>query len=270
MFAKLLKNEFRATRNAMTVLCLTALGAGVLGGCAMGYLMWASTLDMEMNFILTMCILVMVAAMICLGVCGVGALFLMIARFYKSRFTDEGYLTFTLPVTTHQVLLSSLVSSGLNMLLTFVVVFCSFVIMMLVGMSFAEEFWPTALGMVPELWNSLCNSMTWEIAGYLALVLGDILAGLVYELVLLMLSVTIGALIAKKHKILAAVGAYYGINMLLSIFSVATMTTGLIHSTQHIGSFAYVLIFFGVQSLVIALIGYFLTHYLITHKLNLP
>lgn len=265
MFVKLLKNEFRATRNAMMVLCFTALGAGILGGLAMGWLFWLSTQQVEMNALIVLCTLVMAASLIALGVCGVGVFLMLVERFFRSRFTDEAYLTFTLPVNTHQVLLSSLVSSGLNMLITFVTVFLSFGIMMLIGCSFMAGFWDITWEMLPELWNSLCNSMSWEIAGYLALVVADMLAGLAYELVIVMLAVTIGALIARKHKILAAIGVYYGINMVLSIFSVTAMTSGVLFR-----DFRFVLISTGLMWLAIAVAGYFLMHYLVNRKLNLP
>lgn len=268
MFAKLLKHEFRATRNAMWVLCLTALGAGVLGGCAMGYLMWASTLDIEMNFLEILCVMTMIFSMIGLGVCGVGALLLMVGRFYKSRFTDEGYLTFTLPVTTHQVLLSSLVSSGLNMLLTFVTVFVSFIMLLLVGMSFAEEFWPTVWEMLPQVFDSIKANMSWEVAGYLAVLVADMLLGLAYELVLLMLSVTIGSLVAKNHKILAAVGVYYGINMAMSI--AFGIFLAFIMLTVALDNPFSVFIFQGILFALLTVAGYFLMHYLVSRKLNLP
>lgn len=42
MFAKLLKMEFRSTWNVLGILCLSLVGAGLLGGVAIRYLVGAS------------------------------------------------------------------------------------------------------------------------------------------------------------------------------------------------------------------------------------
>ena len=119
MFTKLLKHEWRATRGMLGTLCLICLGASLLGGGTMRYLMIASSQDAQQNVIVVLNVLAMVAAMIAVAVVGVAALFLYIGRFYKSRFTDEGYLTFTLPVSTHQNLLASMANTAIGMVITF-------------------------------------------------------------------------------------------------------------------------------------------------------
>lgn len=113
MFAKLLKMEFRSTWNVLGILCLSLVGAGLLGGVAIRYLVGASA---PKEWLEVLCTLVITAAVLFFVVCGVAALIVQIVRFDRSRFTDEGYLTFTLPVTTHQVLLSSFVTSAVNLI----------------------------------------------------------------------------------------------------------------------------------------------------------
>lgn len=99
MFAKLLKMEFRSTWNVLGILCLSLVGAGLLGGVAIRYLVGASA---PKEWLEVLCTLAITAAVLFFIVCGVAALIVQIVRFYRSRFTDEGYLTFTLPVTTHE------------------------------------------------------------------------------------------------------------------------------------------------------------------------
>ena len=41
------------------------------------------------------------------------ALFLLMQRYYKNLFTDEGYLTFTLPVKTNQIIISKAIGAAL-------------------------------------------------------------------------------------------------------------------------------------------------------------
>ena len=88
MFAKLLKMEFRSTWNVLGILCLSLVGAGLLGGLATRYLEGASA---PKQWLEILCVLVITAAVLFFVVCGAAALIVQIVRFYRSRFTDEGY-----------------------------------------------------------------------------------------------------------------------------------------------------------------------------------
>ena len=121
MFTKLLKHEWRATRGMLGTLCLVCLGASLLGGGTMRYLMIASAQGDQQNVIVVLNVLAMVAAMIAVAVVGVAALFLYIGRFYKSRFTDEGYLAFTLPVKRSHLLGSKVCSAVITLAVTAVI-----------------------------------------------------------------------------------------------------------------------------------------------------
>ena len=269
MFTKLLKHEWRATRGMLGTLCLICLGASLLGGLTMRYLTIASTQDAHHNAIVALNVLAMVAAMIAVAVAGVAALFLYIGRFYKSRFTDEGYLTFTLPVNTHQNLLSSLASTAIGMVIMFFVICAALVIWLMIGFSGIEGFYLKLWEVFPELWEEflrVCGQMPWK---YVGLFLLNVLTGSVCELVVLMLSVTIGSIIAQKHKILAAVGAYYGIHVALSMVTSFTMAMGAFSGAD---GKLWMLRFFGRTALLTAVIavgGYFLMYWLIDRKLNL-
>ena len=269
MFTKLLKHEWRATRGMLGTLCLVCLGACLLGGGTMRYLMIASTQDAQQNVIVVLNVLAMVAAMIAVAVVGVAAVFLYIGRFYKSRFTDEGYLTFTLPVSTHQNLLASMVNTTIGMVIMFFVICGSLLLWLMIGLPGMGEFLDTVWMKMPELWEAMkhvWSTIPWT---YVWMFLLNIVTGSVCELVVLMLSVTIGSIIAQKHKILAAVGAYYGIHVALSMVTSFTMAMGVFSGVD---GKVWMLRFFGGTALLTAVIavgGYFLMYWLIDRKLNL-
>ncbi|MGM9603661.1 MAG: hypothetical protein ACI3XG_01205 [Faecousia sp.] len=269
MFTKLLKHEWRATRGMLGILCLICLGASLLGGLTMRYLMWASTVqDMQQNVIIVLNISAMVAAIVAVALAGVAALFLLIGRFYRSRFTDEGYLTFTLPVSTHQNLLSSMVNSAIGMVIMFFAICAAIGIWLMIGFSAVEGFYEALWEFFPRLWAELSMEFG-QLKGHVALFLGNVLCSGICEMVVLMLSVTIGSIIAKKHKILAAVGVYYGINVAISIVN------GVIMSKQVIADYSGEQIFLTTQSVsmllmaAISVAGYFLMYWLMDRKLNL-
>lgn len=269
MFTKLLKHEWRATRGMLGTLCLVCLGASLLGGGTMRYLMIASTQDAEHNVIVVLNGLAMVAAMIAVAVVGVAALLLYIGRFYKSRFTDEGYLTFTLPVSTHQNLLASMVNSAIGMVIVFFVICAALGVWLMIGLPGMGEFLQRVWDEIPELWAGLKYAWSEIPWAYVWMFLMDILTGSVCELVVLMLSVTIGSILAKKHKILAAVGVYYGIHVALSMVTSFTMAMGVFSGVD---GKVWVLRYFSGMALLmtaVSIVGYFLMYALVDRKLNL-
>ena len=194
MFAKLLKMEFRSTWNVLGILCLSLVGAGLLGGVAIRYLVGASA---PKEWLEVLCTLTITAAVLFFVVCGVAALIVQIVR---SRFTDEGYLTFTLPVTTHQVLLSSFLTSAVNLIAVAAV---GAVGLILMGLCAIPDFEILRKGMdifwqeFPELWARFTQADVLQAFG---LLLVNAIVAFSNELILIMLAVTIGYLVAKKHK----------------------------------------------------------------------
>jgi hypothetical protein len=131
-------------------------------------------------------------------------------RFYKNFFTDEGYLTFTLPVSRKTLLLSktvnALIWTGLHSLL--------FVLCFLVFGLFNVDL---------ELMNLILDSIrkAWESVGawfilYAVQGLIILLGGALFTISLIQFCITMGSILVKKAKLLAAIGIYYLVNMVLS------------------------------------------------------
>ena len=270
MFTKLLKHEWRATRGMLGTLCLVCLGACLLGGGTMRYLMIASSQDAQQNVIVVLNVLAMVAAMIAVAVVGVAALFLYIGRFYKSRFTDEGYLTFTLPVNGHQILMTTVITGVVEMVAISLAVAVSILLMGFVGISGLEGFWEEFPAGVARFFEMLREAIDVSVVGYVLLGILVALSGLVGECCVIMLSVSLGALVAKKHKILLALLFYYLIHMAISVLSVGGLASLSFGVAMESMSYSMVLLMTALGWLAIGTACYFPTHYLITRRLNLP
>lgn len=267
MFTKLLKQDFKSTWRLLGILCLTAVGLSLMAGLSLKYIEAVGNSD-QISFPIIACIILCVSAFVFLIACGVGSLLVCLGRFYKSRFTDEGYLTFTLPVTTHQILLSSLLSSVVSMLAVGIVIALSVLLMVLVGVSGIEEareglaiFFREEL---PQLWQMMLNSTDWMTRTELV---ANMVLSYTGEMVVTMLAITIGALAARKHKVLMAIGFYYVFHIVMSLaytFGMLSMSKAVFMGTKG---------FLGIQilgMLVVNVGGYFLMHYLADRKLNLP
>ena len=272
MFAKLLKHEWRSTRGALGILCLVCLGASLMGGLTMRYLIGASEQQTEHNLIVVLNVLGLIAAIIVVAIAAVAAMVLLIGRFYQSRFTDEGYLTFTLPVNTHQNLLASMLNTIIGMVLIFFVICAALCIWMLVGFSALEGFWETMKELVslsPEIFEELGHLVEEIGVGNVVLFFANALFGALSEIIILMLAVTIGSIIATKHKILASVGMYYGIHVGTSILT--TVLFSFLSLGNKSGSEAISYVFTSTLGLSVLLGagGYFLMYWLVQRKLNL-
>ena len=273
MFTKLLKHEWRATRGVLGLLCLISLSAALVGGAAMRYLVWFGNQENQAGLEVVLCVLSMIAAIVGIFICAAGIEFFTIWRFYKSRFTDEGYLTFTLPVTTHQILLSSLVTNLIGAVVAIAALGVSFIVFCLVGFSALEGLFPMLWDMMPSIWEKLKLLLQQEEIRYVWMFLANALVGMVCEIVVVMLSVTIGSIIAQKHKILAAIGVYYGIHVGISLvsgtISILSNLPAMTGSSDPYRVFDNLLASQTALLLVIGVVSYILMYHFVNRKLNL-
>lgn len=270
MFAKLLKHEWKGTGKLLGMLSLAALGVGVVGAIVLKILVvsFADGIEDGLDgFIPAILIPAMLMIVITLIAYAFGSVIILMYRFYKNKFTDEGYLTFTLPVNSHQIFLSSLLNMLIWMLIiSFVIFVCIFLVLVF---GTAEEGiinpkvissmsqWPS------ELWDALISDWQFIQVGIISPV---------YTLVMVMTSITIGAVWAKKHKILAAFGIYYAIGMINGIIStVITIAVAVAQESGNaISALDEIYLTRMLGQLVMIIGGYFLSTHLMKNKLNLP
>lgn len=287
MFAKLLKHEWRATRGIVALLCVIILISGVTIGGVMYYMLRTESQQSEnvslaeggfaivveeedaamSDLAMVLCMVLLSCGIVAIAVCCAAVVFFLVYRFYKRCFTDEGYLTFTLPVSNHQILLSSIVNCIIGTLL--VILAAALAVAIIFGMfllainSIQTILWADVWTAWNEVWQQLRDSFVKNI-DQLALLGFSSIASALGSLICLMLSVTVGAILARKYKILAAVGVYYGISMVESfVFSMVAFSASTTQNTTSLLAAP------GIMSLLIAVAGYFLMHWLTSRKLNL-
>ena len=287
MFAKLLKHEWRATRGIVALLCVIILISGVTIGGVMYYMLRTESQQSEnvslaeggfaivveeedaamSDLAMVLCMVLLSCGIVAIAVCCAAVVFFLVYRFYKRCFTDEGYLTFTLPVSNHQILLSSIVNCIIGTLL--VILAAALAAAIIFGMfllainSIQTILWADVWTAWNEVWQQLRDSFVKNI-DQIALLGFSSIASALGSLICLMLSVTVGAMLARKYKILAAVGVYYGISMVESfVFSMVAFSASTTQNTTSLLAAP------GIMSLLIAVAGYFLMHWLTSRKLNL-
>jgi len=143
--------------------------------------------------------------------------FIIFERFYKSFMTSEGYLTFTLPVTTSELLWSKLITAMLWTIISAVVIFISANIFIYFGT--AKEgivnFSPYTqiFRGIREAFSELGGGLTLPIIEFIILCI----IGLAYNILHIYLALIIGGIVSQKHKILAGVGFYFVISIAVGI-----------------------------------------------------
>ena len=155
----------------------------------------------------------------------VGAAFLILSsilvyvRFYKHFFSDEGYLTFTLPVKRRTLFTSKVINGVIWQALTALVIIISIIIMVM--------FVPSDGGStVPPVESEPLISGWWAFL-YVLEALALIVIYSFTSVLAMYLVITIGANIVRKNKIIATIGIVYVSNVVLSLLSYLFVLLGI-------------------------------------------
>ena len=265
MFGKLMKAEWRSSRRVISALCAVVLISGVLMGGLGNLLVRGVQGNLQIpDFVSVLFSLLGMMAVLAVALSLGASVFYVLWRYYRSRFTEEGYLTFTLPVGNHQLMMSSILASVLEVLLvalaTVAAVAAAFGIFA-AGLPWGKVdgyFWLRLREALGEIFASFR-----PIAGDMALLLLNAVVMWLAILLTLMLAISIGATVAKKHPILVAIAVYYGLSLvrMIAYFNAA-------EACAYLSDRATFVVLAGVNMVTI-LIAYFGMHYLTSRKLNL-
>ena len=102
MLLKLFKYDFKSVARIALPMSLAMLLTSVLAALSI-HLTFASVKsdnDMLMQTVSALCIFMVITWLIVVVAYGIGVKFVVVRRYYTHFFTDEGYLTFTLPCKT--------------------------------------------------------------------------------------------------------------------------------------------------------------------------
>ena len=197
-----------------------------------------------------------------------------LVRFYKNMYSQEGYLTFSLPASTFQLIFSKLVGSVCSSLITSFVIYLSWVISGVFGIEGVKEI----SAIFDELF-SLINGFHLVLYIIELFVLEIVI--IVYSNILIYTCITVGQT-AKKNRILLAIGAYFvyyvAIQFIVTIFMIVVAIFGLAGAFNWVGVFIennpYT--FFHILFIIIILVysgltclGYYIIQRIINNKLNL-
>lgn len=279
MLGKLIKHEWKSTYKTGCMLLGAVALITFFGWLAFQTPMWNSIRNggsSRFSWLDLFGILTLVMYVVLLVVVNFGIILYVGVHFYKTTYTDEGYLLHTLPVTKHEILGSKILVGSLWVLFTTLTIYLS---VFLLEMSMVAAILPKGYTF-GEFWRQLGygGEELFRIMGVeLGLEFGPwVVRMLIWSLVTPFVTVTtlFGAVsigqLASGHRVLMAILAYFGISILES------MINSLIGSLVTMGSLssfgAYVDVNFYSSCLVKLLIAvglYFVSWYVASSKLNM-
>ena len=277
MFSKLFKYDFRSVKRIGLPVLLIGWGVIALSTAGMALFSWMlgafhGEFELAMasiGLVLTM----MMGVMVLYGVAFAIPIAIYV-DFYKTLITDQGYLTFTLPVKASHILLSKLLNGFIWTVLSMLTSYGGFLgIVFGAGLGFggAEEMGSMLEGMY------LVFTLGGE-EGIFSSILMFLLAivYMVNSLLLIFMAIFFGSVIAKKNKLFAAVGCVFGVNFIYSMVVSVAMIMILVFSSAIgavVDNMSVVLnLSLGIGTVLLAglcVLFYFLTKHMMERKLNL-
>lgn len=273
MFTKLLKHDSRAILKYWWIAALSSVVIAVLCGFCIQIVNVEFT---RYESIQVLAVLGIVFSVIGLVIFPVLTEILILVRFYKHFFTDEGYLTFTLPVKKISLLDSKLITAMIFIFVTTLILFADIFILFAIGIP-EEVFAPGVWDYVGEFVNEYFGYYGYG-AAYIILGILIVLAGSAMQMMFIFVCITVAAAITKRHKVLTAIGIYYGATMavsmivqLLSLGGVYVIGDLIASLSLGLGILCELFVMIGILGILVAAGGglYMFELYLLDRKLNL-
>ena len=163
-----------------------------------------------------------------------GVFAVVFAYFYRSLISDEGYLTFTLPVTYNQILASKTITGSIYTLVGMLIMLASFILLFVgifsvSGMNMDEFFAVSDTSQV--------NFPSWMATVLLLCSLLSFIVDAIVGVIQIIFSAAIGSSIAKTHKVWGMIAAYLISSTAISVISsVLALPFGFLTSISSLSS----------------------------------
>lgn len=220
--------------------------------------------------------------------CSLGTSLIVVIRFYKTCYTDQGYLTHTLPVSAKQLLNMKIFAAIITNLLMILAIVTSVFVIMQVGLhhifSFMpdymeytyDQFYREFIEIFFDAFREFEDDFGISFGLYFAYLIVYSLISLIANIIIIFGCVSLGQLFTK-HRIVGAIAAYFIVQFILQIlgyFNAIPMYKRMLR-----GSYRDDITMFGVMSptmnmtlltvVIVAVIMYFINLHMMTKKLNL-
>ncbi len=194
-----------------------------------------------------------------------GTTILLYVRFYKNLLTDEGYLMFTLPVNTSDLVLSKLI---ISCFLTIASVIAT--ILSLLSLVYASGHYETVKAGINYVWEELVRETGLNTPLLITIAAVLVLLSVVSSIVLVYFAIALGQLFTG-HRIIGAFVSYGAIYVVMEILLFALMMVFMLINVPEYIDELDISLFLGMTIFIFILtaVGYLGTVNVLKKKLNL-
>lgn len=229
MLGKLIKYEWKGLRFPLMIMMIVLAGTMIL---TCGVILTINPkLDETLAWYSVMALMLSIF-LYYFGIigCTLGTTLIVVVRFYKTCYTDQGYLTHTLPVTPHQLLNSKILTAIFTHLLMIFAIILSIFIILQVGIHHVFSFIPDysyaelrhEFSIVfADILDSFEDEFGLRLGLYIAYLLFYCIVGVISNVITLFGCVSLGQLYAK-HRIVGAIAAYFLLQFVMMIIGYIT------------------------------------------------
>lgn len=260
MLGKLFKHEMKAMTRLLLPLFLVLAALTVIDRIVIYLDIFKGTLELIPGIITFAYVISIIAVIVVTTV-------LIIIRFYRNLMTDEGYLMFTLPVKSHQLINAKLLASSIWTVASIVIVILS--IFTVASGSFD---WSDFIDGMRMALAQIRAEFNGDVALFLVELLLMTVFGMINNILVIYVSIAIGQLF-NGHKVLGSFASYIGISIALQI--IVTLGAGFLgiffrDSFNDMTSVTHILFPLVLAFIIITnVVYYFVTNLIFNKKINL-
>jgi len=269
MLRKLLKYDLRYIFRYWWIAAAASLAASLLSAGCLSILQSERSLP---SAVYVMCTIILVLSMIGFIAFAIFGSVRTFVRFYKNLFSDEGYLTFTLPVTMNDIIGAKLIAGVIASVSSIVMMFVD--IFLMLWISVGEEI-PEAIG---DFFEECFEGVGFYFPLYAIEVIGIVIACIALSTLFTYICITLSCVVFKKARVVLAIGVYYIVNNLftivvdmLSVFSSEALSQWLVNVPlwQVNSTVGLMLLAIMLMCVILGTVLYIIQHKLLQSKLNL-
>lgn len=281
MLGKLMKYEWKGLKKPLSILLLVLLGITLLTGILI-LTINPKYDDVAVGFSVVFTIISVFLYYFGIIACSIGTMLIIAIRFYKTCYTDEAYLTHTLPVSTKQLVAAKTITAVLCHLFMMLFIFLTAFLLVGVFVTHMINLGEFDMSDIPahffsEMNDEFKSEFGIGFIGYLAYIGIYSLISSICGIIMVLGCVSLGQLYTK-HRILGAIIAYFALTMIMQFVTYLGMIPmyGKLFAAEFAGesipmfsvlqpTLTITLVF----SIIIAIVMYFINLHMMTKRLNL-
>ena len=224
MLRKVLKHDLLALLRVWLIMSVSVFGLSILTGLACRFVSQYNLIEAKVKQILLPFVMLFIfLSIVAVFAYSIANVVFQLVRYYQNFFTDEGYLTFTLPVKRSTLFASKILTALIYNAATMINIILFIVIVLMITPENSD-----GSGMLlTSVWDGIGTALNsffgenspWSPVYVIVAIVMALLMNLGLSPIIVYACVTIGCVVVRKYKILTSIGIYYAASSVISMVS---------------------------------------------------